>query len=280
MKDINIVFVNYFSKDELAQAVVSLLADIKDSAFQVQITVVDNSGNKDGVKEKLAEISIAINYLDSGGNIGYSRGNNAGFVSCPARYYFALNCDTVIPENSHVIDRIIRFMDNNPRIGCIGPKILGLDNILQYTCYRFNLPSILIKPLKQINFERKYKWVKKYTDQLLMRDFDHDSTRPVDWVLGAALIVRKEATDEVGWFDERYFMYMEDCDWCRRFWEKGWPVYYVHDIIIQHRHARDSAKVPGIMRALWKNKLARIHLVSWLKFLWKWRGNHKYYRLG
>jgi hypothetical protein len=60
-------------------------------------------------------------------------------------------------------------------------------------------------------------------------------------------------------------------------WEAGWPVYYVHDIEIKHMHARESAKIPGIFRALFKNKLARIHLVSWIKYLWKWRGNHKYY---
>jgi GT2 family glycosyltransferase len=128
-----------------------------------------------------------------------------------------------------------------------------------------------------MNLDKKYSFVKKYTDRLLMKDFDHEQTQPVDWVLGAALVVRKEVVDKIGWFDTRYFMYMEDCDWCRTMWENNWPVYYVHDIIIRHRHERESAKVPGIIRALIKNKLARIHLASWLKYLWKWRNTHKYY---
>ena len=67
-------------------------------------------------------------------------------------------------------------------------------------------------------------------------------------------------------------MYAEDSDWCRRMWEAYWPVYYVHDIVIKHAHGRGSAKVPGIFKALIKNKLARIHLSSWLKYMWKWRG--------
>lgn len=173
---------------------------------------------------------------------------------------------------------MIKFMDANPKIGCIGPRLVNTDNTLQYACYRFDLLSIAIKPLKQINWDNKYKWVKKYTDRLLMKDFDHNSTRPVDWVLGAALLVRKEVTDEIGWFDKNYFMYLEDCDWCRTMWTHGWPVYYVHDIVIQHKHARQSAQIPGIFKALVKNKLSRIHLFSWVYYMWKWRGKHKYFK--
>ncbi|OGH69702.1 MAG: hypothetical protein A3C90_04875 [Candidatus Magasanikbacteria bacterium RIFCSPHIGHO2_02_FULL_51_14] len=169
-------------------------------------------------------------------------------------------------------------MDAHPRIGCIGPKMLNMDSSLQYSCYRFDLPSILIKPLKQIHFDKKYRRVKKYADRLVMADYDHKRTQPVDWVLGAAMIVRKEVVDDIGWFDDRYFMYLEDCDWCRRMWDAGWPVYYVHDVEILHAHARESAKVPGIVKALLKNKLARIHLASWCKYLWKWRGTYRYYR--
>ena len=170
-------------------------------------------------------------------------------------------------------------MDVHPKIGAIGPKLINMDGSLQYSCYRFDLSSILIKPLKQINWDEKYKWIKKHTDKLLMKNFDHNETRPVDWVLGAALLVRKEVIDQIGWFDEKYFMYLEDADWCHRMWEKGWPVYYVHDMLIKHKYARDSAKVPGILKALFKNKLARIHLKSWLKYMWKWRGNHRYYKV-
>lgn len=276
MKDINIVFVNLMMKDDILRAVESLMADIVGCPYQVQIVVVDNSENKDKIREELVQKFPEVTYINCGGNVGFGKGNNLGFQVTSARYYFALNRDTIIPENSKTIERIVRFMDEHPKIGCIGPKLSNLDGTLQYCCYRFDLPSILIKPLKQINLDQKYQWVRKYTDHLLMKDFSHDETRPVDWVLGAALIVRKEVVDEIGWFDERYFAYLEDCDWCHTMWEHGWPVYYVHDIIIKHAYARESAKVPGIIKALIKNKTARIHLVSWFKYLWKWRGKHKY----
>ncbi len=278
MKDINIVFLNFLMKDDIIRAADSVFKDIASCQYDIQVTVADNSENKDKIKEALGEkFGDKVKYIDCGGNIGFGAGNTIGFKATPARYYFAINRDTIIPENSKVVERIIKFMDEHPKIGCIGPKLLNMDGTLQYSCYRFDLPSILIKPLKQINFDKKYSWVKKHADKLEMKDFDHNETRPVDWVLGAAMVVRQEVVDEVGWFDDRYFMYLEDADWCRRMWEANWPVYYVHDIVIMHMHARASAQVPGAFRAFFKNKLARIHFVSWLKYLWKWKGNNKYY---
>ncbi len=272
--DLNIVFVNLNMRDDIVRAIRSLKADLIGSSLQVQITVTDNTNNTDGIKEALTTEFPDVKYFDCGGNVGFGKGNTIGFRATPARYYFALNRDTLIPENSHTLERIVAYMDSHPEVGAMGPKLVNLDGTLQYSCYRFDWPAILIKPLKQINWDEKYEWVRKYTDWLLMKDFDHNSTKPVDWVLGAALVVRQEVVEKIGWFDERYLAYLEDADWCRTMWEHHWPVYYVHDIVIQHAHARESAKVPGIFRALVKNKTARIHLSSWFKYIWKWRGRY------
>ncbi|MFH1947262.1 MAG: glycosyltransferase family 2 protein [Candidatus Magasanikbacteria bacterium] len=278
MKDINIVFVNYLMKNDILKAIESIMADLRFCKYDVQIAVVDNSENRDGIKDELATRFSAVKYIDARGNVGFGKANNLGFNNCQARYYFALNPDTFIPADSRVIERIIKFMDDHPRIGCIGPKLITFEGEVQDSCYRFDLSSILIKPLRHILFDKKYKWVKKYSDKLVMNEFDHNETRPVDWVLGAAIVVRGDMADKIGWFDERYFMYLEDADWCRRMWDVGWPVYYVHDIVIKHAHARSSAQVPGIFKALVKNRLARAHLNSWFKFMWKWKGTNKYYR--
>lgn len=277
MHDITIVFVNLMMKDDILNAVHSVIKDIANCPFQIQITVVDNSENKDNIHEALQQQFPQVKYIDAGGNIGFGKANTLGFQATLSRYYFALNRDTVIPENSQTIQRIIEFLDAHPKIGCIGPKLLNMDDSIQYSCYRFDLPSIIIKPLKQIQWDKKYDWVRRRAERLLMKDFDHNETRPVDWVLGAAMVVRQEVVDDIGWFDEQYFAYLEDADWCHAMWQKGWPVYYVHDIVIKHAHARESAKVPGIVKALIKNKTARIHLASWLKYVWKWKGKFKYY---
>lgn len=135
----------------------------------------------------------------------------------------------------------------------------------------------MIKPFKHINWDKKYRFIKKYSERLEMREFEHNETRPVDWLLGAALILRHECARAIGWFDERYFMYLEDCDLCQKFWERGTAVYYLHDIVVTHAHERASASVPGALTALIKNKMARVHLRSWMQYLWKWRRHHKFY---
>ena len=155
MKDINIVYVNYKMREDIMAAVASLAADILGCPYSVQITVVDNSNNIDGIKMALAEKFENVKYIDAGGNVGFGRGNTIGFKSAPARYYFALNRDTIIFPNSNTIRRLVEFMDANPKIGCIGPKLVNMDGSLQETCYRFDFRSIIIKPLKQIQYDKK-----------------------------------------------------------------------------------------------------------------------------
>ncbi|MCF6276641.1 MAG: glycosyltransferase family 2 protein [Candidatus Magasanikbacteria bacterium] len=276
MNDITITIVNYLMKDEILKNLESLALDLQNCPYKVHVVVVDNSENKDGIKE-VVEKFPNVSYLNSGNNIGFGKAHNLGFKSVPARYYFALNPDTTIMQNSNTVERIIKFMDRNSKIGCIGPKLINLDGSYQNSCYRFNFSSIIVKPLKQIGLDKKIKLAKKYVDNLLMKGFCHTKTIPVDWVMGAALVIRAEVVEKVGMFDGRYFMYLEDADLCKKSWEAGYPVYYVHDIVIKHSHRRGSAKTPGVFRALIKNKLARIHLASWSKYIWKWRNHFKYY---
>lgn len=277
MKDICITIVNYLTCEVVLKAVASLDADLKSAGVDAQITVVDNSSNKDAMKDRLAYEHPCVTYVDAGGNVGFSKANNIGFQLTPSRYYMALNPDTTIPVGTQVIASMISYMDSHPKIGALAPQLVYPDKRIQRSVYRFDLSSILIKPLRHLRLDERFGLVKKRASRLLMHDFALDRTQPVDWALGAALMVRREVIDHVGWFDERYFMYMEDCDWCHRMWEAGWPVYYYPEVQIVHEHARDSAKVPGIVKALTKNRLARTHLASWIKYLWKWRGKHKYY---
>lgn len=277
MTDVTVVFVNYKMKADILRAAAAVLFDLKNSPLSVEVVVVDNSQNTDGIREALNHTLPNVRYLDAGGNIGFGRGNTLGFKAFPAKYYLALNRDTDIGPDTKAIERLVHFMNTNPLVGICGPKLVYPDGRLQYSCYRFDLPSLLVKPFKQTRFQQTLPVVRNLVSRLQMTDFDHSSTRPVDWVLGAALFVRGEAIQEVGWFDDRYFMYLEDCDWCRTMWEKGWKVYYVHDVEITHVHERESAKVPGILSAVIKNKLARIHGVSWLRYLAKWLFKHRNY---
>jgi len=273
MKDIHIVIVNYKMKDKISVCLDTLFAELAQTDLQVQVTVVDNHSQDDSIaylKNKFPQ----VHYIAQDENVGFGRSQNKGMLSCDATYYFALNPDTVFHPDQKTIERLYTFMKTHPKIGMISPKLVYPDGSLQYSCWRY--PSFL-QPFFQRTTLGKTSWGQKKVDYHHMKDFDHNKTIPVDAIMGSAMFVRKKAIDEVGMFDTRYFMYYEDIDWSLSMWEKGWPVYYVHDIVLTHIHGRGSASVPGVFRALFKNKLARIHVKSWVKFLWKWRGKKKYY---
>lgn len=273
MKDVNVVIVNYKMKDNIEKCLSSFFQDLQGSSLDVQVVVVNNSPS-DGLKEMLSEKFPAVKYIEQTGNPGFGKSQNKGMQAVDAKYYFALNPDTQFHVGQKTVEKLFQFMEAHPKVGMIGPKLLYPDGTLQYSCWRF---PPFFQPFYQRTKLGKTKHGEKRVAFHHMKDFDHGHTIPVDAIMGSAMFVRKHATDQVGLFDERFFMYYEDIDWCLRMWEAGWPVYYVHDISLTHIHGRGSAKIPGVFRALIKNKLARIHLTSWFKYILKWRGIHHYY---
>lgn len=268
MIDIVVTIVNYKMAEEIRRLLESLKKDMAGTNLKTQITVVDNTPG-DGAWLMLKNNFPEVKYLAQDYNLGFGAGQNVALKHLEAKYYFILNPDTIFPAGEYVLQRLLEFMEAHPKIGLIAPKLLNKDGTLQYSCYRF--PDFFIPLYRRSNLGLR-PGNKKKVDHYLMKDFDHNSTRPVDWLMGSAMFVRGEALKRIGLFDERYFMYFEDCDLCRRFWETHWPVYYVHDIKIIHRHGKGSAQVPGFWRSIWQNRLTRVHIISWFKYMWKWRG--------
>lgn len=273
MLDVCVTLVNTKEKDQIRAALKTLFTDSAGSNLNIGTVIVDNASG-DNVEELAGEFPN-ITVIRQEKNEGFGKSHNRAMSAVEAKYYFILNPDTEFPAGQNFLREMFDFMEKNKKVGIAGPKILYPDGTLQYSCYRF--PSFWQPLFSRTSWGKKGKG-KEIADRFLMKDFDHASTMPVDWVMGSAMFARQEAKDMVGGFDDWFWMYAEDSDWCRRMWEKGWAVYYVHDIFLRHVHGRASAKVPGIINAMLKNRYARVHLWSWLKYFWKWRGNHKYYR--
>jgi GT2 family glycosyltransferase len=273
MYDICITLVATNELEQFKRMLPSLMEDIQESDLNTKIVIIDNHST-DGTKAWVAAQYPDITYIEQPKNLGFGRSHNRGMQSTDAKYYFVLNPDTMFEPKQAMLRKMYDYMEANDHVGMIGPKIFYPDGSFQYSCYRF--PTFL-QPLYSRTSLGKSGKGKKIADSFQMKDFDHNSTIPVDWIMGSAMFVRKKAIDDVGMFDDRYFMYAEDSDWCRRMWEKNWAVYYVHDLVIKHYHGRASAKVPGAIRAILTNKYARIHIRSWMKFFWKWRGNSRFY---
>lgn len=252
---LGVVIIHYNTSEDLERCLVSLRHAAP--ACEHAVMVVDNASadpGLEGVRARFPEVHWQLNTE----NAGYSRAVNQGLEALDADYTLVLNPDIVIQPGS--LDALLAVGDANPRAGIVAPQLLNEDGTIQDSCRRFyTLRTLLMRRTVLGKIFRNDRAV----DEHLMRDFDHLSQRPVDWVIGGAMLVRREAVVRVGPMDERFFLYFEDVDWCYRMNQSGWDVLYTPDARFVHRHRRDSAR--GVThRSFW------LHLGSLITFYEKW----------
>jgi len=258
--DVSIVILNYKSRGLVAQCIKTI--QMYPSECSREIIVVDNA-SRDGLGEVLAAKHPDVRFIASPQNGGYAAGNNQGIGAASGRYVLIMNPDITIRPGS--IDAMVKFMDSNPEVGVCGPKLLKPNGQVDESCFRFHrwvTPIYRRTPLGKLPAGRRE------TGRYTMNDFDRLQTRDVDWLLGAVLMVRREALAEVGKFDEKYFLYFEDTDWCRRFWQANYRVVYFTGATMVHCHERASAQVAWLLGPL--NRAARMHVKSCFYYFRKW----------
>ncbi|MFH1862032.1 MAG: glycosyltransferase, partial [bacterium] len=139
------------------------------------------------------------------------------------------------------IDRLVEYLDQHPDVGIVGPKLLNTDGTLQESCRHFMKTWRLI-------LQHGFPWKKvfpRFAERISLAYWDHSYTRSVDWILGAALMIRRECLDQVGLKDESYFIFHEDSDWCFQSWKANWKVVFVHDAQIIHHGSQTVQKLWG-----------------------------------
>lgn len=259
--DLSIIILNYRSAGLTRQCIRGIFEAAPKLKFE--IIAVDNNSH-DGYCQWLGATYPHITCLPLNRNRGYAAGNNAGISQASGTYVLILNPDiTVLPGQ---LEAMVAFMDRHPSCGLAGPKLINPDGSLQYSTYAF--PSLWL-PLFRRTALGALPAVEPKLREYQMMNWDHNTDRQVDWLLGACLVARKQAIAEVGLLDERFFLYVEDTDWCRRFWAKGWEVWYMASVELVHFHERLSAQRP-FLTALF-SRITWIHIASWLKYFWKWR---------
>lgn len=262
--DLSIIILNYNSKNFLLPCIKGIVQYATELDYE--IILVDNASTDNSIayiNQKLLPRFPQARLVRAKENRGYAAGNNLGIEAAKGKYIIIMNPDIVIWDNA--LSRMVEFMENHPRVGLASPRLLSPDGSLQYFCYRFPSPQVLFyrrTPLARFNFARE-----KINDYI-MADWDHSESKSVDWVQGSCVIVRREAIDKVGLMDERFFLYLEDTDWCRRFWQKNWEVWYLSNIEIVHYHNRASAS-EKFYQSLF-NKMSWVHLASTWKYFSKW----------
>lgn len=232
-----------------------------------EIIVADSATTED-TEMMMREDYPDVKFFPHKENVGFQALIKKAVENSQGDYILFLNGDIIVTENS--IQKLLDFIKKNKGVGMAGPKLLNFNGTLQQSCFRFYRPSTIIYR-RLPSFFKKIKFIQKHLDWFLMQDFDHQKPRSVDWIMGSALMARKEAIEKVGLMDPKFFMYMEDVDWCRRFWENGYAIVYYPYSQMNHYHGRGSKK-GGIFYSLFFNRLTWIHILSAIKYFIKyWR---------
>ena len=261
---LSVIIVNYQTKGLLKYCLRRFFASAL--PYAVEVIVVDNASN-DGSAAMVRALYPQVQLIVCAKNRGFAAGNNEGLRRARGAYVLIMNADIVVRDGG--IHALVQFLDTHPHVGIVGPRLLNPDGTLQYSCYRFPhlfIPLYRRTPLGYFSFARRH--VARYC----MEEMNHAVAHPVDWLLGACLLIRRNALSAVGCMDERYFLYFEDIDWCRRFWERGWEVWYAPQAALTHFHQRLSAEATGLSTLF--SFATRAHIVSGIKYFWKWRHHH------
>lgn len=254
--EVSIIINNYKTRGLLKQCLKGIYAN--PPAVEFEVVVVDNNSG-DGSVDLVRDMFPQVKLIASDQNLGHHKGNNLGINNSTGKYILILNTDIAIMDDA--VDKMYRFMEEHPEAALVGPKLKNPDGSVQMSCMRF--PELLT-PFYRRTFLGKSKSAQEELKKYLMEDFDHNSTRTVDWILGACEMVRREAIEQVGGMDEDLFLYFGDVAWCKKFWLAGRPVYYFADCEIIHYHKRESAE-SGI-----RSKVFWIHIIDWIKYLLKY----------
>lgn len=225
--DISIIIVNYNVKDYLFQCLKSIKP--ASSNLDVEVIVVDNN-SKDGSVEYLKPLFPDVNFIALNENIGFGRANNKGIERANGRYLLILNPDTILEEST--LDVMYEYMENDPKAGVAGCKVLNADGSFQLQCRR-GYPTPWASFSKLFGLQKlfpKSKLFAKYN----MTYLSENETYYIDAVIGAFMFIRRDAIEKTGGFDPDFFMYGEDIDLCYRINQAGWKTAYVHTTSIIH----------------------------------------------
>ncbi|HBU27628.1 TPA: hypothetical protein DEB00_00750 [Candidatus Uhrbacteria bacterium] len=262
--DIAIVMVTYNGIHP--ECLPTLRAAMQHTSLSTALVVVDNASSDfdtySYVKAQIPEAHVVLR----GANSGFGRASNRGAQEIDARSYFFLNPDTRLVDGQ-ILDTLFQFLRTYPTVGIAAPRVRYMDGSHQQTARRF--PAWYMPFVQRTRFAAS-KQGQAYRDHFLMQGVDPAKRRLVDWVQGSAFLMDGDLFREIGGFDDRYFMYFEDVDLCRTCWDRGRAVYYVPEAEVYHVYGQGSAKEKTIAKNLFQNKLARVHVDSWFKYLLKW----------
>lgn len=240
------------------------LKSLRNSTFRDYEVMVSDNGSTDGTLEYL-RAQPDVRLIENGYNAGFTKGTNQSIDSSSGRYVLWLNTDTVLRPDS--LDRLIRFLESNPRAGVAGPKVLNADGSFQPQCKR-GIPTPFASLCYILGLDRLWP-SNPLVSRYLLRSVPEDATSIVDAVSGCCLLAKRQAVNTVGPLDEEMFGFGEDIDWCVRAANKGWEVWYFPESIIVHlkgqggAHSRPYRKIWAMHQCMWLFYRKHLQQIYW-----------------
>ena len=238
MTDLSVSIVNTNSRELLLACLETLR---KASAEVVVLDNASEDGSVDAVRERFPEVRLIAQDFRA----GFGANHNTVIRATSGRYVYVLNEDTTADD--WAFDRVLAYLDAHPRVAVLGPRLVYPSGALQDSAWRFPTPLVSTLGLLTVG-------------KVGIKQSGGDVPRAVDWVMGAALVLRREALDQVGLFDEEFFLYSEEVDLQFRLRRAGWEVHYFPAATVVHHESQFSAEIPE----------RRIHEM--------WRSRHRYWR--
>jgi GT2 family glycosyltransferase len=233
LTDLSVSLVNTNSRELLLACLESL------RGTDAEIVVLDNAsedGSADAVRARFPEVRLIAQDFRA----GFGANHNTVIRATSRRYVYVLNEDTTSEDWG--FERIVSLLDAQPRVGALGPRLVYPNGSLQDSAWRFPTPLVTALGLVTLG-KAGVKQSKGHT------------LRSVDWVTGAALVLRREALDEVGLFDEGFFLYSEEVDLQLRLRRAGWDIRFLPDVTVVHHESQYSAGVPERrINEMWRSR--------------------------
>lgn len=238
--DLSIIIVNWNVCELLRRCLASIQVDRGN--LTVEVIVVDNASS-DGSVSMVEREFPHVHLIASQENLGYTGGNNLGAQEAQGRYLFILNPDTEIVADA--LEQVVAYLDEHPAVGAAGPQLLYPDGSIQSSCRRF--PRLTTAFFEGTPLGMRWFPDNRFKRAYRMADCPNDEIQSVDWLVGAALVIRCEVWQKVGPLDDQFFMYSEELDWCHRCRDAGWEIHYLPLARVMHHHKGSAGQI-GVTR--------------------------------
>lgn len=233
--EISVIVISWNTRELLRQTLESLYAHTNNVSFEV--IVVDNAST-DGSADLISSQFRSVLLLRLPENKGFAHGNNQAFALASAPFILLLNSDTIVHWNT--LSELLRVLQKQSSLGCVGPKHINGDGSLQRSCDSF--PS-MAKDVVCYSELRRLRFIERYLGRNHAWWGDHSSIQIVDWVNGSCMLVRREVIALVGGLDEGYRLYAEEIDWCYRMRQAGWFTCFTPEACITHLGGQSTKKL-------------------------------------